>query len=106
MTTGQKPKSWRFFERHFQEGSKTLFALKSLYKTWKDIDLNWQADNGLTGFHIACIRGHYGIVSLIMQHANELCINLFLKDSEGQTAFEMWPEIFTETDSEIHLKQY
>jgi hypothetical protein len=39
LTTGQKPKSWRFFENHFQEGSKTLFALKSLYKTWKDIDL-------------------------------------------------------------------
>ena len=72
----------------------------------KDIDFNWQADNKLTGFHVACICGHYKIVSLIMQHANELSINLFLKDSEGQTAFEMWPEIFTETDSEIHLKQY
>ena len=72
----------------------------------RDIDLNWRADNELTGFHIACIRGHYEIVSLIIQHANGLCINLFQKDSEGQTAFEMWPEIFTETDYEIHLKQF
>ena len=72
---------------------------------WKQIDLNWQAENKLSGFHIACIRGHYKIVSLIMQHAYELSINLFLKDSEGQTAFEMWPEIFTETESEIHLKR-
>ena len=55
--------------------------------------------------HIACISGHYKIVSTIMQCANEN-INLFLKDSEGQTAFEMWPEIFNERDTEIQLKQF
>ena len=42
----------------------------------------------------------------IMKHAKKLSIDLFLKDSEGQTAFEMWPEIFIETYSEIHLKQF
>ena len=89
---------------HYGQFQVVEFMLKNA--KWKDIDLNWQADNGLTSFHIACIRGHYGIVSLIMQHANELCIDLFLKDFEGQTAFEMWPEIFIETDTEMHLKQF
>ena len=70
-----------------------------------DIDFNKQANSGLTGFHIACIRGHYKVVSLIVQHASELGINLFQKDCEGQTGFEMWPEIFIETDSEIQLKK-
>ena len=79
------------------------FFLKCMIRD--DIDFNWQANGGLTGFHIACIRGHYKIVSHIMQHASELGINLFQKDSEGQTGFEMWPEIFIETDSEIQLKE-
>ena len=72
----------------------------------RNIDFNWQADDNLTGFHIACIRGHYKIVSLIMSHADTLNINLFARDFEGQTAFEMWPEIFVETGSEIYLKQH
>ena len=41
-----------------------------------------------------------------MQYANDLNINLFLKDSEGQTAFEMWPEVFIETDTEIQMRQF
>ena len=88
-----------------QYGQKDVvdFFLKCIKRD--DIDFNWQAKSGLTGFHIACMRGHYEIVSHIMQHASELGINLFQKDSEGQTGFEMWPEIFIETDSEIHLKE-
>jgi hypothetical protein len=39
LTTGKKPKSWRFFEQHFQRGTVALYALKNIYKTWKDIDL-------------------------------------------------------------------
>ena len=69
------------------------------------ISISKPTARGLTGFHMACIRGHYKVVSLIVQHASELGINLFQKDCEGQTGFEMWPEIFIETDSEIQLKK-
>ena len=41
-----------------------------------------------------------------MENAEELGIDLFLEDDEGQTGFQMWPEIFIETDSEIQLKQF
>merc|ERR1712179_340185 len=39
LTTGKKPKNWRFFENHFARGPITVFALKSVYKSWKDLDL-------------------------------------------------------------------
>ena len=55
---------------------------------------------------MACIRGHYKVVALIMKHSQELDIDLFLKDAEGQTGFQMWPEIFIESDSEIQLRQF
>ena len=39
LTTGEKPKNWRFFEHWFERGQITVFTLKTLYKTWKDMDL-------------------------------------------------------------------
>ena len=72
----------------------------------KEIDLNWQADDGLTGFHVACLRGHYNVISLIMQHSEQLKINLFLQDFEGKTGFDLFPDIFIEYESEIYLKQF
>ena len=43
LTTGLKPKSWKFFEKHFERAPVTLFTLQKLYHTWKDIDLYFGA---------------------------------------------------------------
>ena len=39
LTTQVKPKGWRFFKNFFERGDVTVYALKSVYKSWKDIDL-------------------------------------------------------------------
>ena len=36
---GLKPKSWSFFESYFERGPAAVTALRSLYKSWKDMDL-------------------------------------------------------------------
>ena len=36
---GWNPQRWDFFERVFERGPINVAALKSIYKTWKDMDL-------------------------------------------------------------------
>ena len=43
------------------------------------IDLNAIEENGMTGFHYACERGHSGVVKIIMENAAALSIDLNAK---------------------------
>ena len=39
LTNKEKPKNWNFFERFWERGPLTVLVMKSLYKSWKDLDL-------------------------------------------------------------------
>jgi hypothetical protein len=50
------------------------------------VDVNWMNDynQGITGLHVACIRGHLEIISLLLRHP---CIDVNQKDNCGRTPF-------------------
>ena len=39
LTSRYRPKSWAFFKKHFERGDVTTHTLKTMYKSWKDIDV-------------------------------------------------------------------
>ena len=60
----------------------------------KDFDLNATADNGNTAFHYACQAKKEDVVDLIIGSAERLKIELQLKNNDGITGYDHWPEKF------------
>ena len=60
----------------------------------KDFDLNAMADNGNTAFHYACQAEKEDVVDLIIGSAERLKIELQLKNNDGITGYDQWPEKF------------
>ena len=100
---GAGPKSVTPFMYACQKGSKdmVLYFLKLAQRKKKEeFDLN-AALNGVTAFHIACHFKNRGAVDLILECADKLKIDLELKNSEGKTGYDLWPERFEDVDEDV-----
>lgn len=59
-------------------------VVKELLATHPNINVNFKDDKGWGALHIACHRGHRGVVALLLSHPN---INVNLRNYTGETPF-------------------
>ena len=59
-----------------------------------NLDLNKANEDGDTPFHSACQEKHDAIIDFIIANSEEFDINLYAKEKDGLTGYDLWPEKF------------